>query len=308
MESHQIRIELREDVPEEIEVDTHLAITVRVSCSSGCDLRPGRVSLMTADHTLATAELISFEAGTCEADELVFRTPNRLGEHDLSILYTDQSSRRALHEERPLPIVLRTRAHGTSLATWGIPQRVTIGERFRVKVGAKCSVGCEIHGSEVAIHDETGERIASARLGETPWPGTSALYWVELELAVPEREGISSWSARFAPTELEVPHDDASANLSVVATRPPEHQLTIRVADRSTGESLEDARVLAVPYRGVTDANGQARLGLPAGTFQLVVRKVGYIEQTCSVDVAGNMTVDIEIEPEPEKNELDDWM
>ena len=42
-------------------------------------------------------------------------------------------------------------------------------------------------------------------------------------------------------------------------------------------------------YRGTTDANGQARIAVRAGSYDLYVRKAGYAPHTDSVEVSGDV-------------------
>ena len=102
-----------------------------------------------------------------------------------------------MHEEGSLPITVKTLAHDTSLAVWGVPSPIVIDQPFRIHVGATCSAGCDLAGKEIEVCDETGTRIACGTLGETPLEGTRALYWTEVDLFAPAGEGASSRSVRF---------------------------------------------------------------------------------------------------------------
>ena len=76
-------------------------------------------------------------------------------------------------------------SHETSLAVWDLASPVKTGRRATLKVGAACSCGCDLTGTAVAIHTEAGRPVGSGTLGAAPWPGTSALYWTELDFAAP---------------------------------------------------------------------------------------------------------------------------
>src|SRR5258707_1266512 len=85
--------------------------------------------------------------------------------------------------------------------------------------------------SEVPVGDQTGAMMARGHLGDAPWPGTSALYWTQMELQAPADAGMWSWSAKFEAGELELPHDGAASQFNIVIVRPPEHRLTVKVID-----------------------------------------------------------------------------
>lgn len=308
METHRTQIELRDPIPAEVDAGSDVAITVLVTCPSGCDLRGSRVSIMAAGEALASDRLVGFEEGTCETGDLAFTAPREVGEQTLSVVVEGRKVSGVIHEEGRLPVAVRTRAHLTSLAAWGMPSPIVIGRPFEVRVGARCSAGCQLGGNPVVVHDEAGSVAASATLGETPWPGTDALYWATIELTAPEREGPASWSVGFAPTESELPHAGATSTFSAAAVAPPEHTVTIRVTDRATGGVIEGVRVLLARYRGVTDAAGLARVAVPTGTFDLLARKPGYEASSSSVHVPGDVTTHLELEPEPVKDEFEEWM
>jgi hypothetical protein len=104
--------------------------------------------------------------------------------------------------------------HEASLAVWDIAAAVAAGERCFVKIGAKSSAGCGLGGCRVEVRDGNAV-LASGRLGETPWPGTTALYWTEIELRAPDSPGALTLAARFEGGDLDVPHQDASALFDV---------------------------------------------------------------------------------------------
>ena len=122
------------------------------------------------------------------------RAPDEVGEYSWTVVFPKHEAEGLVHEEGSLPITVRTMAHDTSLAVWGVPSPIVIDHPFRIHVGATCSSGCDLTGREIQICDETGASIARGKLGETPWDGTRALYWTEVDLVAPAREGATSRS------------------------------------------------------------------------------------------------------------------
>jgi hypothetical protein len=162
--------------------------------------------------------------------------------------------------------------HETSLAVWDIPTPAA-GERFSVKVGAKSSAGCALGGRRIEVLDGDAV-VASGRLAAAPWPGTSALYWAEVELRAPQTPGPVMLAVRFDAAGLEEPHQDASSPFNVAVVAQPEHTLAVAVA--SGGVPIEEAYIRLGAYRATTDVSGQATIKLAAGRYELVVWKAGY--------------------------------
>src|SRR4051812_33312174 len=105
--------------------------------------------------------------------------------------------------------------HATSLAVWDIPAATAAGEHFTVKVGAKSAAGCALAGCRVEVLDAAGAVVAHAALGAAPWPGTSGLFWSEIELCAPSSPGLAPLAVRFAGDKLDEPHETSSSPFSV---------------------------------------------------------------------------------------------
>jgi hypothetical protein len=182
--------------------------------------------------------------------------------------------------------------HEASLAVWDVPSRAVMGRRFKVKVGAKCSAAeCQLAGREIEVCGETGATVAREKLGDTPWLGTGALYWAEVDLAAPAAEGVYSWTATFASE----PHRTVSSSFSFLTVKPPEHTVTIKVIDRDTDAPVANVAVRLGVYRASTDECGLARMETANGTYDLTMHKVDY--ETCprSVEVTGDVNVQVEV-------------
>ena len=196
------------------------------------------------------------------------------------------------------------------MAAWDVPSPVIMNRSFKVKVGVKCSAACQLAGRLVQVCDEKGRQIGGSRLGDTPWPGTSALYVAEVELTAPGTEGMASWFAMVAAAEPGLPHEESSAAFSLRIARPPEHRVTVQVADKGTKAPLEDVEVRLGVYRASTDAQGRAILELPGGVYPLGAWKAGYEMRTRTVKVGKDLTIRVEAVVVPPKDSDDErvWM
>ena len=61
-----------------------------------------------------------------------------------------------LHEATSTEFSFATKPHATSVNVWGLPSAIAAGERFRFKVGIKCSAGCKLAGRPLRVLDDEG--------------------------------------------------------------------------------------------------------------------------------------------------------
>jgi hypothetical protein len=186
--------------------------------------------------------------------------------------------------------------HQTSLAVWDIPTAAA-GERFSIKVGAKSSAGCALGARRIEVLDGNAV-VATAHLGDAPWPGTDALFWTEVELRAPDQPGLVTLAVRFDPAELDEPHEGASSPFKVSVVAKPEHTLTVKVV--ADGVPVEDAIVRLGPTRACTDASGMAAVKLAKGRYELVVWKAGYDAPATTLTIDADAFVQIDARPLPE--------
>ena len=176
---------------------------------------------------------------------------------------------------------------------WDLVSPLLIGRTAKVKVGAKCAAGCQLTDHRVEIHDAAGKTIARGGLGGTPWPGTSGLYWADVEFPAPAEAGKHTFSVTSE-------HGGAHSEFSFIVVRPPDHSLTIQVHDKTTKETIADVEVRLGVYRSITDARGLATVDVPKDSYALTVWKLGYELFSTEINVTGTTTIDVEIAVEPE--------
>lgn len=172
----------------EVDAGTDILLRVTVSCPHGCDLRERIVHVMAPDGaTVGESRLVEFADGVNETAEFSCTAPDEVGEYAWTVVFARDEAEDLVHEKSTLPIVVRTMAHDTSLAVWGVPSPIVMNHPFRIQVGATCTSRCDLSGKEIEIDDDTGGAIARAALGSTPWEGTRALYWTEVGLLAPRQ-------------------------------------------------------------------------------------------------------------------------
>jgi hypothetical protein len=186
--------------------------------------------------------------------------------------------------------------HETSLAVWDIPTPAA-GERYSVKVGAKSSAGCALGGCHIEVLDGNLV-VASGQFGDAPWPGTSALYWAEVELQAPDSPGLVTLAVRFDAADLDEPHQDASSQFNVSVVARPDHTLAVTVA--SGGVPIEEAYIRLGAYRATTDASGQATIRIARGCYELVAWKAGYDTEPVPLTIDTDASIHVEARALPQ--------
>jgi hypothetical protein len=189
--------------------------------------------------------------------------------------------------------------HTASLAVWDVPVAAQAGETFSVKTGVKSSGGVPLGSGRVELRDGAGTVLAAGQLGDTPWPGSEALYWTEIALAAPDAPGTLTLTAHFDGNAIE-PHETASSGFSVNVVACAEHTLTVTV--EAQGAPLPDAVVRLGPYRAPTDASGTAKVRLAKGQYDLVVWKTGYEMTATPIAVEADAAIAVATQPVPEEN------
>jgi hypothetical protein len=183
--------------------------------------------------------------------------------------------------------------HQTSLAVWDLSSPLVVNRSATMKVGAKCSAGCAMTNHEVEIHDGAGQTVARASLGTTAWPGTSGLYWTEVDFSAPQATGTHTWSVTSA-------HGNACSNFTFIAVEPPDHSLTIRIREKGAQAPLVDVEIRLGVYRASSDSDGLASIELPRGNHTLSVFKPGFEPFSAALDVTQDVTVEVELGVESE--------
>ena len=176
--------------------------------------------------------------------------------------------------------------HKTSLAVWDVASPVVLSGRATMKVGVKCSAGCELSNHEVELRDESDNVNARALLGTQTWPGTAGLYWTKIDFLAPSTTGTHQLRVTCA-------HGDARLDITCITVPRPECSLTIQIRDEGTCATVGDVDVRLGVYRASTDPQGQAKIEVPRGSYSLTAWKMGYELVTTEVVISETHTLDV---------------
>ena len=197
--------------------------------------------------------------------------------------------------------------HDTRVVVWDAPAAVERGKRFAVRVGVACSSKCAPAGWRVEVRDHDGERRTTTSLGDDPWPGTDALYHAEVALAAPHAEGLHTWEAAALTDGSAVAHTGGSARFGVRVVSTPACLVRVVAVDAESGTPVEGARVVAHPYRTVTDERGVAEMRVPAGEYRLFVSGKGCIPFRFDGVVKADTTIRAQLAQDVELSDADIW-
>jgi hypothetical protein len=290
--------------PREVDAGGELTVTVRVSCPDGFDLRGQSVSIRNLDGTaLAAAELREFDGEAYATSAFALRAPLEVGEHTYRAVLAAHENDGVSHQETSTEFSFAARPHATSVNVWGLPSAIAASERFRFKVGIKCSAGCKLTGRPLSVFDDEGTQVGAASLRDDIWPGTTALYFAEVDAQAPLRTGDHEWHVDCPEVESHVPHAAGSFTFAVKVVSPPDHEVTVEAFDAETQTPIKGAHVLLHPYRGLTDERGVAKVRVAKGRYKVFVSGFRYIAYERIIDVAGDVTARAELTSEPEGQE-----
>ena len=302
--AHQTSLYISQLFPPEVEAGTGVALKVQVSCARGCDLRGHLVHVVASDDLVTSGELTRHDDTMSETGEITLQVPEQVGEYAWSVVFPRHDTEDSIHEESVLPLRFKTIPHAISIAVWDVPSRVPIAGPLQVKVGVRCSAGCQLTGCMVEIDDETGAKVGEGRLGDTPWAGTNALYWTVIELSAPATEDMYFRTVACAVAGIELPHEGATTAFSFRTDKARDHCATVRVIEESTRTPVGDVEVRVGPYMASTNERGVAKVALPKGTFEVSIRKDGFQAQPFSVAVNEDLAVDVEAVTVPTRAEM----
>ena len=97
------------------------------------------------------------------------------------------------------------------------------------------------------------------------------------------------------------------ARFGVRVVSAPECRVTVVALDAESRAPVEGARVVAHPYRAVTDERGMAELHVPAGEYRLFVSGRGCIPFRFDGAVTADTTIRAELEQDRELSDADIW-
>jgi hypothetical protein len=200
-------------------------------------------------------------------------------------------------------------AHATRIVVWDVPSAVECGAPFRIRVGVKCAAECSAAMRTVQIRDASGRCVASAPVGETPWPGTS-LYSTEIALNGPQAAGLQAWEAVALEVDAKPSgcvHAAACTLFQVRAVPAPDYLVKVVAVDAESRAPLPGAKVVVHPYRAVTDASGVAEIRVPKGAYRLFVSGRDHFPFRSDGEISADVTIHAALDKDLGPSDAELW-
>ena len=298
--------------PDVVDAGAEMTLQGKVSCSPACDLRGHTLLVKDQDGAdRGSDELSEFDGETSKTSEFVVKVPVKVGVYTWLAVCPAVVKEGISYMQATAPISFTVEPHTTNVLAWDIPSAIVVGERFRIKVGIKCANECDLTNRDFGIYDPEGAQVATGMLLGDRWPGTSGLYFAEIELEAPTGEGLYTWSVKAPEWDLAVPgsdvgipHAEGSISFGVRVVSHPEYLVTVEAVDEVSQRPLRGARVVMHPYKAVTDERGVAQVRVAKGAYKLFVSQTKYLTFGLPVEVTADMTARAELylEPVPDGN------
>jgi len=289
---HRAALEIVDPLPHDVDAGVPVTLSFRVTCSAGCAMPDASIELI--DDGGASIPFDRSSDDETATIALVARAPARVGGVIWTAFCASHERRGEVHiASAPIEIRFTTVAHKTSVAVWDVQSPVAVGESLALKVGVRCSAACALAGHTVRVWDSTGAPIGGGRLGAEVWPGTEALYWGEVGLTAPDREGLEVGRVVLDGDGGDIPHEAAEASFTFLTTPRPDSSVTVVVRDAASCAALGDVEVHVGRYHLMTDALGVARADVPSGPYEIMIRKDGFTADPLHIEVAGAVTVQV---------------
>jgi hypothetical protein len=281
------------------DVDAGAVFTLRVRLEAPDGDAPARASASIRDRNgaeLAQAAFTRIEGGAFETADIALTAPATLGPEVYRAVVLAPDKQRSLQEIASADARIVVKAHAVYLNAWDVPTAIPADERFKLKIGLKCSAGCNLAGQRLRILDTDGSEADIVATGPTPWPGTEALYVAEAEIAAPAGVGRHAWRIETAAWNTTLPHGAGTLPLSLNAVPTPDCTVTIVAVDSEKGAPIRGATVVIHPYRAKTDADGKASIRLSRGQYDALVSAPRCIPVTTTIEVAGDLQTTAELD------------
>ena len=264
------------DVPAAIERGERFTVRIGVTGSSARPPDGGRVEVR--DHEGGSRAAAALDGDPWPGTDALYHTEVALVAPEAEGLYTWEAV--AVSVEGPEP---RVAPETGAAEPGGVVEAGGASDSYGVaEAGGVSETGGAAEPGGVA------EAGGASDSGAAPEPG-----------AAPETVGAAEPGAGT--------HTGGRARFGVRVVPAPECRVTVVALDAESRIPVEGARVVAHPYRAVTDERGMAELQIPAGEYRLFVSGRGCIPFRFDGAVTADTTIRAELEQDRELSDADIW-
>nr|WP_306266188.1 hypothetical protein [Pararhizobium sp. IMCC3301] len=296
--------------PQEVAAGAEFILTARVVCDPPFDLRGSPLWILDHDGNRMVEVLFKDFDGTVNiASRATVCAPDLPGSYTWSAMVVsdeedeDDALRPFTGQSTPFSFVVAP--HATRLMVWDVPSAIETGARFSIKIGLKCSSGCDMEGRRVAIMDHFDAEVGAARISGALWPECDGLYFVEVDLTAPDTSGQYQWQIQATSHETAYSHQAAVICFGVHTVTRANCTVRIEAVDSVKDEPLRNMSVVMHPYRARTDDAGVAEIRVARGSYSVFLSGRGYYPMRREMDVNKDVTTRAALEAEPPQSK--DW-
>lgn len=292
--------------PETIDAGDEFSVSIEVLTDASTDLGAEIVELLDAAGNLAFRGPLSIEKddpGSYSTGELRLTAPGTIGPH----IWTARLASPGDDSTAEASFEVAINAHRIAPVIWGIPPAIEPGEKFRVKIGARCPMDCNSADWIVTVNDDAGQTLAKAKTGDTPRTSTEGLRHAEVELTAPDEIGVYKFEAIVSATDADLPHDPGTRRFSIRTAPQADAEIRLHVTDAETDLPAEGLKVAAHGFVSRTDHEGNASLSVPSGEQRIFVSGKGYFPYSETHRVDGQTDIEVAVTPDPGITEADVW-
>jgi hypothetical protein len=255
--------------PEEVDAGAAVTLKAVAECPQEYDLSGDQISFHdAAGREIGSAPLAALEGNDFGA-EITVTAPIELGEYGYSAVLIPAEGDGVAHAGARAEARCTVKPHDIHMNAWDIPSAITAGDAFNFHVGVKSSGGSKLEGGAFTVVNEDGAIVASGKLGDAIWPGTSALHYAEVRAVAPPDIGSHQWTVEFAGSNSGIAHSPGSLRIPVRTVAAPDHEIRIEAVDRESGAPLKGINLIMGPYRATTGGDGVARMKVVADHYLL---------------------------------------
>ena len=148
------------------------------------------MQIVAPDGTVTTCAFVAHDGASSETGDITLHMPRQVGEHVWRFVLPAHDIAGIHHDEARLALTIPDQAARAPAWRCGRCRPRSwraSGSRSRSAPSRRPAAGSPAAASKSAMRRTPWS--ARGTLGETPWPGTSALYWTEIELTAPAGDG-----------------------------------------------------------------------------------------------------------------------
>lgn len=285
-------------VPVEAEAREPLDLRIEISGPDEVLAKPQTVEIRSADDTQVTELTLGGTNASPAAMDFALTAPEAPGHHHFIARLKPVTVGDAEYPQIDVPFSLDVADHRIAVEVFHLPNGVSPGEDFKLKIGASCGArSCGDVLLKAVIRGADGQVAAEHSIGSDIWPGTDGLRYTEVTLTAPDALGPTSWDVTVEADGASA-HEPGHRRFSLRVSPSADALLKVTATDAETGDPVPGLKVVVGPFRTVTGEGGTAELPVSRGDHSVFVSGRKYIpyREDCTID--DELSLHVSLEPD----------